>query len=133
MNTLALSTRLVASLARVGIASVQVTGPDAVKDRLSLAMGGELGEVEAEHLAVELDALAELLAPGALNAGVERGDVLRRVTVPDDAPHDPRVLGVDDAEFLAERDAGHVGRVGRDDVWQLRRNSHVPHHPTAPG
>ena len=74
MNTLAISSRLVASLARVGIASVQVTGPDAVKDRLRLAVGGELGEVEAEHLAVELDALAELLAPRALDRGVEGAD-----------------------------------------------------------
>lgn len=64
MNTLALSSRLVASLARVGIASVAVTGPPEVRDRLRQAMGGELGEGEAEGLAVELDALAELLGSG---------------------------------------------------------------------
>ena len=64
MNTLALSSRLVASLARVGIAAVDVTGPQGVRERLRLAMGGELGEGESEALAVELDALAELLAPG---------------------------------------------------------------------
>jgi hypothetical protein len=53
-----------ASLARFGIASVAVTGPPEVRDRLRQAMGGELAEAEAEGLAVELDALAELLAPG---------------------------------------------------------------------
>jgi hypothetical protein len=64
VNTLALSSRLLASLARVGIASVAVTGPPEVRDRLRRAMGGDLGESDAEGLAVELDALAELLAPG---------------------------------------------------------------------
>jgi hypothetical protein len=64
VNTFALTSRLVSSLARVGIASVAITGPPEVRDRLGRAMAGKLGEGEAEGLAVELDALAELLAPG---------------------------------------------------------------------
>lgn len=64
MNTLALSTRLIASLARVGVASAEVTGPPEVREKLRRAMGGRLGEVESEVLAAELDVLAEMLAPG---------------------------------------------------------------------
>ena len=64
MNTLALSSRLVASLARVGIAAVEVGGPAEVRESLRRAMTGDLAEDEAEGLAVRLDTLAELLAPG---------------------------------------------------------------------
>jgi hypothetical protein len=48
----------------MGIAAVEVGGPAEVREGLRRAMAGDLAEAEAEGLAVRLDTLAELLAPG---------------------------------------------------------------------
>lgn len=64
MNTDVLPPRLLASLARVGAAAAEVTGPPDVRERLRLAEAGRLGELEAKALGEELDRLAVLLATG---------------------------------------------------------------------
>ena len=53
---------LVASMARMTDATLSVTGPASALERLRRAAAGDLGEVEAKALAVELDTLAGLLA-----------------------------------------------------------------------
>jgi hypothetical protein len=54
---------LLAPLARVGAAAVEVTGPAGVLERLRLAEAGRLGEADAAALGAELDRLAVQLSP----------------------------------------------------------------------
>jgi hypothetical protein len=64
VNTAALPPCLLASLARVGVAAAEVTGPAGVRERLRLAGSGRIEAADAEALAAELDALAGMLTPG---------------------------------------------------------------------
>jgi hypothetical protein len=52
---------LIGPLARIGAASVMVTGTAAMRRGLLLAEAGRLDSAETAALATELDALAELL------------------------------------------------------------------------
>jgi hypothetical protein len=54
--------RLLASLARIGAAVIEATGPADVRERLRRAGDGELPDEQADALGAELDLLAGLLA-----------------------------------------------------------------------
>jgi hypothetical protein len=57
-----MSPRLLASLARIGAAVIEATGPADVRERLRRAGEGELPDEQADVLGAELDLLAGLLA-----------------------------------------------------------------------
>ena len=69
MNPSAMSPRLLGPLARFTAATLAVTGPADVRDRLRRAGDGEPPDDQVDALGADLDALAGLLAGTRIRGG----------------------------------------------------------------